>query len=113
MSTNAIIRIEGMTNAQVYKHWDGYPEGTLPWLKKFNESFKKHRGSDPEYKMAQLLRDSVRSEDEYHLDKSEYSGWGVYAYLDPKRCGAEFVYTLMDDGSVDVEDIYGASLYEC
>ena len=44
MSTRAIIKIEGFKVAKVYKHYDGYPEGMIEWLTKFNEEFAKERG---------------------------------------------------------------------
>lgn len=41
MATRAVIKIEGVNFAQIYKHWDGYPEATLPWLEAFNSSFER------------------------------------------------------------------------
>lgn len=102
MGTRAVIRIEGFEVCQVYKHWDGYPKGTLPWLQKFNSEFSVQRGDDAEYKMAQLLRSSVRMQDEFGLDSSTMTGWGVTAY--DESWGEEFTYTLMNDGSVKVEE---------
>jgi len=99
MSTNAVIQVEGIDFAEVYKHWDGYPEATLPFLEAFNKDFAKHRGDDPTYKFAQLLRDTVRRQDEFNLDPSCHTGWGVYA----KDEGYwEFKYILKSDGSVEV-----------
>lgn len=113
MGTRAIIRVAGIEYAEVYKHWDGYPEATLDWLQDFNADFKQNRGDDPEYKLAQLLRDSARGikevPDPYKpgktcdehprgLDPSKYTGWGVMPYK--SRCGQEFEYTLNADGSV-------------
>jgi hypothetical protein len=98
MSTPAIIKVEGVEYARVYKHYDGYPEATLPWLKAFNEDFHKNRGDDPSYKFAQLLRDSNNKD--FNLDDSKHTGWGV---VDPKEwdCG-EYTYTLKSDGTVEV-----------
>tara|TARA_R100000655_G_scaffold101532_1_gene146767 strand:+ start:261 stop:623 length:363 start_codon:yes stop_codon:yes gene_type:complete len=106
MSTNAIIRIEGIDFAQVYKHWDGYPQATLPWLKAFNEKFASERGSDPEYKLAQLLRSSAFEAKTFNLDDSKLTGWGLSPFQDPEKCGAVFVYTLEDNGGVIVHDVY-------
>ena len=103
MGTRAIIRVEGVNYCEVYKHYDGYPEGTLPWLKSFNADFTAHRGDDVEYKMAQLLRSSIRDADKYPLDKSDYTGWGVIPY--GSDYGEEYRYTLRKDGSVDVEEV--------
>ena len=99
MSTRAIIKIEGFTACNIYKHWDGYPEHLLPWLTRFNENFAENRGVDSEYKFAQLLRDSVRSESEFGLDKSQFTGWGV-TMSDSNK----FTYTLHNDGSVTFKE---------
>lgn len=50
MGTRCTIKIQGITYAKVYKHWDGYPEHILPWLIAFNAEFTKDRGDDPQYK---------------------------------------------------------------
>jgi hypothetical protein len=97
MATRAIIKTEGCKVA-IYKHFDGYPEATLPWLKEFNEDFEKHRPGDPSYKVAQLLRSSVREQNKYSLDDSPYTGWGIL--VNPGEYGAHYVYTLHKDGSV-------------
>ena len=98
MGTRATIKIEDVTFAKVYKHFDGYPEATLPWLESFNKRFYEDRGDDPAYKFAQLLRSSVRDQVEYNLDASKETGWGVVEYDD--TCGAEYEYILKTDGSV-------------
>ena len=99
MSTNAIIKIEGVEFAAIWKHWDGYPSSTLPWLRAFNEEFNGKRGfDDPEYKFAQLLRDSVFSGEKYKLDDSKATGWGVIPM--PLSWDADYVYTLHSDGTV-------------
>ncbi len=103
MSTRAIIKIEGIEYAQVYKHWDGYPKATYPWLLEFNQSFSAARGCDPEYKFAQLLRDSSRSSEEFNLDPSPHTGWGVIEYFG--YWNQEYEYLLKLDGSVLVKDI--------
>jgi hypothetical protein len=101
MSTNAVIRVEGQDNIEVYKHWDGYPDSTLPWLKDFNEDFKENRGDDPDYKLAQLLRSSARDAEEFDLDPSKHTGWAVVV---AKSYGWEYRYTLNKDGTVIVEE---------
>jgi hypothetical protein len=102
MSTHAIIKIEGFTACNIYKHWDGYPEHLLPWLTRFNENFKANRGIDPEYKFAQLLRDSVRSESEFNLDKSQFTGWGVT--ISDISDTDDYTYTLHNDGRVTFKE---------
>jgi hypothetical protein len=100
MGTSAVIRVENVEYAEVYKHWDGYPEGTLAWLEKFNKEFTENRGVDNPYKFAQLLRNSVVAQEEFNLDPSETTGWGVEAY---GSVHGDFTYTLKEDGTVVVE----------
>ncbi len=76
MSTNAIIKVEGLPNVALYKHWDGNPEATLPWLQKFNKEFTEKRAFDPNYKFAQLIRSSAFDQKEFRLDGSKETGWG-------------------------------------
>jgi hypothetical protein len=102
MATRATIKVEGVTYCKAYKHWDGNPDATLPWLKAFNERFAKERGADPQYKMAQLLRDSVRSAKAFSLDESATTGWGVVDH--DADYGQDYEYTLMADGSVKVSE---------
>ena len=99
MATRACIKIEGVTFAKVYKHWDGYPSKMLPWLETFNKEFTDTRGDDPEHKFAQLLRSSA--EERFELDKSKSTGYGIVEYK--ADCCEEFVYTLKKDGTVTVE----------
>jgi hypothetical protein len=101
MGTRAIIKVEGVPEVQVYKHYDGYPEGTLPWLKAFNKTFAETRGYDPGYKLAQLLRSSIADAEKFGLDTSKTTGWGVFP-VGPDM-GEEYVYTLHADGSVTYE----------
>ncbi len=96
MATRACIKIEGLTFAKVYKHWDGHPDNLLPWLMTFNEEFTEARGVDPTYKFAQLLRSSTESR--FGLDDSKCTGYGVVKFND--NCGESFEYTLHDDGTV-------------
>lgn len=98
MSTNGVIRVDGV-NFEVYKHWDGDAASTLPWLEKFNKDFASQRGDDPNYKFAQLLRSSAFDCDEFKLDGSRHTGWGVF----PKgTTHFDYLYTLKKDGSVVV-----------
>jgi len=101
MSTNALIKVESLPNVGFYKHYDGYPEATLPWLEKFNKEFTEKRGVDPHYKFAQLVRSSAFDQKEFTLDSSRETGWGVV-------CGDEWVchyeYILKDDGTVKIQE---------
>jgi len=98
MATRSVIKVEDFTSVQLYKHWDGYPEATLPWLEEFNKQFAENRGKDPSYKFAQLIRSSVFMKDEFGLDESTETGWGVVGYNDDM--GQEYEYTLHTDGTV-------------
>lgn len=103
MGTRCVIRVEGFDGVELYKHWDGYPDSTLPWLEKFNQDFAKNRGDDPNYKFAQLLRSSARDAKEFNLDDSKYTGWGVF--LKDEVGGIEYVYILHADGRVTWEKV--------
>jgi hypothetical protein len=96
MATRSTITVEGISYAKLYKHWDGYPSATLPWLEKFNAQFTDRRGDDPEYKFAQLIRSSVYMADEFGLDESTETGWGVV----PIDHSESYNYVLHSDGSV-------------
>jgi hypothetical protein len=103
MATRSVIKVEGFTTAQLYKHWDGYPDSTLPWLEKFNREFTEKRGDDKSYKFAQLIRSSVFMQEEFGLDSSTDTGWGVVGYSD--NLGQEFEYLLKSDGTVTYRQI--------
>jgi len=103
MATRCTIKIEGINYAKVYKHWDGYPEATIGWLKEFNRNFSNNRGDDPTYKFAQLLRNSIRDCSTFNLDPSQYTGWGVVA-SDESWC-EEYEYTLHKDGQVTYKNV--------
>lgn len=99
MGTSAVIRVEGNKSAELYKHWDGYTDATLPWLLKFNHQFTQMRGNDPEYKLAQLVRSSALMQDEFGLDPSTDTGWGLCAV---DSCYGDYQYLLKEDGGVQV-----------
>jgi hypothetical protein len=101
MSTNAVIRLEGYDFIELYKHWDGYPDATLAWLEDFNERFVANRGNDLPYKFAQLIRSSAFRAEQFDLDASSFTGWGV----DKKGSnGYDYLYILKLDGTVSVSD---------
>jgi len=107
MSTSATITVEGVTFAKVYKHFDGDPKSTLPWLKEFNRRFTAKRGNDPEYKFAQLLRSSSKDGEQYHLDRSEFTGWGVVAFDEVDEADVNYEYILKSDGKVTYKHTIG------
>jgi hypothetical protein len=94
MGTNAIICVENKTNVYLYKHYDGYPSSTLPWLKYFNESYP--ITGDPDYKFAQLIRSSVIMAKQFNLDPSQETGWGIV----DEDCGYCYKYELKEDGTI-------------
>lgn len=102
MSTNAVIQVEG-NDCIVYKHWDGYPSATLPFLREFHKRFLKNRGYDPTYETAQLLRATMTMGPDFELDPSEFTGWGVYAGT-VEDTDVPYAYVLHSDGSVSVND---------
>ena len=101
MATRATVKIEGISFAKLYKHFDGYPEKMLPWLEEFNHRFTEVRGDDPTYKFAQLLRSSM--EPEFQLDPSKSTGYGIIPYN--SDFGAVYEYILNVDGSVTYKTI--------
>jgi len=102
MGTRCIIKVEGLKGVCVYKHWDGYPEGTLPWLKDFNKNFTKERGNDPQYKFAQLLRSSAFDCVKFNLGNDKTTGWGVLSLKTNNDIPFDiaYVYILKKDGKV-------------
>ena len=98
MATTATIKVEGIKYAKIYKHFDGNPENTLPWLQEFNERFIKERGNDVSYKFAQLLRSSAIDAEKFDLDPSLYTGWGIAEYN--LECCEDYEYMLRKDGTV-------------
>lgn len=103
MGTRCLIKVEGMKGVAVYKHWDGYPSGTFPWLKKFNKTFTKERGDDSEYKFAQLLRSSAFDCEEFGLGKDRATGWGVIPHKSNEDTAFDiaYIYILKKDGKVE------------
>jgi hypothetical protein len=98
MATRAVIEIDGM-DVCLYKHWDGYPSATLPWLLNFVEKFDR---DDKEYMFAQLIRSSAFDAEEFNLDKSRTTGWGVVSRNE--NCCEEYRY-IIKEKSVKVIDV--------
>ena len=98
MGTRAFIEVEG-SEIGLYKHYDGYIKGTLPWLEDFFTEFYTKRGYDPEYCLAQLIRSSAFKADKFNLDKSTETGWGVMLKKD-KPGDVEYTYKLCRNGSI-------------
>jgi hypothetical protein len=101
MATRATIEIEGFDEAKIYKHWDGYPEAMLPWLREFHEDFLENRGWDPSYELAQCLRYACKNAKNFGLDDDPYLGWGIVGYH--LTYGENYKYILKRDGSIEVQ----------
>jgi len=119
MSTNGIIYAEETKDVCLYKHWDGYPSGVLPYLKEFLPVFRQSRGPDPIYLMARLtgffldqqtkarknrLAQAKRKKNKYDIDyysRLEMTGFGI---APSNMVGGEFYYSIGPDFSVSVLD---------
>lgn len=102
MATRSTIKVKG-NDLTIYKHWDGSPESTLPWLKDFTKKFIENRGDDEIYFVAQLLRSSVRDAETYQLDDSEFTGWGVIG--GDEDFGAAYTYFInLEKGTIKVNN---------
>ena len=96
MATTSIIAIDGHEEIGIYKHYDGYPSGMIPWLKDFHGDYLKNGGWDPSYELAQLLRYSARFYDKYNgLDDDWYNSWGI---VKTKDYLTNYKYTLCEKG---------------
>jgi len=84
MGTRSIITFKSEEGiVQVYKHWDGYPDTTVPELQEFLK-WNGHRNDDLSYTMANYCY--------WHKDKSFKSQ--VEAYKDRKGSEADMKYFL-------------------
>ena len=96
MSTSATITV-GTSGILIYKHWDGYKEGVLPWLVPFVREFMAKRGMDSEYMLARILERGIKVTG----DSDNVTGWGLTT--SDAYC-ADFEYTVKQDGRVSVKD---------
>ena len=113
MATRCIIKIKG-SSIVLYKHWDGHPKSTLPWLKAFLNDFTTKRGIDTEYLAAQLVRSSALDAAKYGLDDSRHTGWGllVAAKQEHIEIGQEYEYELQPEkNTVKVTSLYPKKSY--
>jgi len=70
MATRGQIGVKG-SDVLIYKHWDCYPEETLPTLKDTVGVFYEERGNDPEYCVAQIVRAYARRDEERRKERKE------------------------------------------
>jgi hypothetical protein len=106
MATRAVIEIDGM-DVCLYKHWDGYPSATLPWLLNFVDKFDR---DDKEYMFAQLIRSSAFDAEEFNLDKSRATGWGVVRCSED--CWEQYRYIIKDKKVSVIDVMTGEALSE-
>jgi len=97
MGTKALINFKDEDSkphaVSIYKHWDGYPSATAPFIFHFAKEYYNNRGADVEYAVAQFLRWTITKGKEFGLDMSEFTGWGVFDKHAPK-VGQEYTYTI-------------------
>ena len=92
MGTRSNIHFNGWgeTQANVYRHWDGYPEAVLPDLRRFFETIESQtsdtRYNDPTYLAAKFVVFQAGSE-----GRLDFTGVGVV--LNDAGDG-EYVYTV-------------------
>lgn len=119
MSTRCQIGIyRGLDNIScpkvlLYKHSDGYPEGTIPLLKRYVKKIKNIRGWDIEYLGARLIqaltnrydRDGKRwAKESNYKYRNDMCGFGICEDL---HCDIEYYYALYPD-RIDVYDVLGS-----
>ncbi len=121
-----IATVQGAYPHFIYKHSDGYPEGVLPVLVPFAKHFKAHRGHDPSYCVAQIIRafmltdlehsqkmDLEQEKENARKDsvggllstmkwekntREQVTGWGID---DAIHGDIEFLYVVNADGTVE------------
>lgn len=116
MGTRCLIRFndsENETGTMIYKHWDGYPSATVPWLvEKIKDFTEKRSNSDYSYFVAYLLKSISKDSEKFGLDDSLYTGWGFFKddglgknnKLKDKY-GVDYVYSIdLKDGIVKIGD---------
>lgn len=102
MATRCTVKVEGVDFAKLYIHWDGDPESKMPFLEHFNTQFTKARGDDSSYKFAQLLRATALLQDDFNLDASTTTGYGIIPFT--AESWEDYEYTLHIDGSTTYKE---------
>lgn len=100
MSTRAFITIKGL-KAGLYRHSDGYPKGehgVMASLRPLVDVFRKERGNDPQYFMAQLTAQQVTQFGDGFL------GFGIMDTSNPKLVNCAFHYQVdLDTGDIHIK----------
>lgn len=116
MSTRCQIKLrETENNIYIYKHSDGYPEGVIPTLKPFVDRFFKNRGYDPDYLLAQIVRQfAAKDYEQGHTARAngdkrgaprdgetfpygDYTGWGLDCI---RHDDIDYLYEIASDGQI-------------
>lgn len=98
MSTRSIIKFtDGEDTIAVYKHWDGYPESTVPLIQEFCK-WNGGRNGDLSYTIANFCYWFKSNRDNPSLDGDDdnhHTGLGVLTSGDEEpHIGEEFIYTV-------------------
>lgn len=97
MSTRSVIRFKNdEVGTMIYKHWDGYPSATIPWLCTKIKEFTEVRKNDYSYFFAYVLKNIFNDAKEFGLDDSKFTGWGLLKHDDraARSLGVDYVYTV-------------------
>lgn len=106
MATRCLINVKGY-KISLYIHYDGYPKHIIPWLFDFSTRFIENRGNDPDYFLAQLLRDSVYSGEKFGLDESKFTGYGLFAHTRGLDVGQEYMYSVdLEKSTITILNVY-------
>ena len=111
MATRSIIQFtnDGDTIA-VYKHWDGYPESTVPLIQEFCK-WNGGRNGDLSYTVANFCYWFKSNRDNPSLDgdnDNHHTGLGVLSTGDVNpNIGEEFVYTVDLGKSQSIKENFG------
>lgn len=112
MSTRSVIRFKNdEVGSMIYKHWDGYPSATIPWLVDKVKTFTEKRGNDYTYFAAYILKSVLVDAEKYGLDDSPLTGWGLFKDNKEKNkvvkdsFGVDYVYTIdLDAKTIKIGD---------
>ena len=94
MATRSYIKISDLQGLKLYKHYDGDPKSTLPWLKSFNTKWAETGREDNNYKFAQLVRSSVIDAEEFNLDTSTETGWALNIWKTNTLMAATYIFYM-------------------
>ena len=112
MSTRSIIKFcyDDTDHISVYKHWDGYPESTVPLIQEFLK-WNGSRNGDLSYTVANFCYWFKSNRDNPSLDGDDdnhHTGLGILSSGDVNpNVGEEFVYTVDLGKSQSIKENFG------